>query len=192
MLDKRWLAEYTEQATDKLRERAKRYARKKALLVEYSGGRADEAYIEDTVEDAFTNTLLGISSWNPDKGVKLSSHIFLAIRSRIRHDWERAASLPHLSMEAAEETFQEVEGVLAETTPVSNAEEALLSTELIARLRKLAAGDREVLALLDAMQAGFLDRGALMGATGMSPRAYAAARSRLDRLLKKLPQSMAR
>lgn len=191
MRDSRWMAAYMKQATDELRERARRYARNKALLVEYSGGRADEAYVEDMVEDVFTNTLLGVLSWNPDRG-KLSSHVFLAIRSRIRHDWERAVSLPHVSMDAADETFQEVEDVLAETMPVTNAERALLSTEVIARLRKLAADDREVLVLLDAMCAGALDRGALMQATGMSARTYAAARSRLDRFVAELPQSMAR
>lgn len=192
MHDDNWMAAYREQATPALRQRAERFARYLARIVEYCGGRGDSAYVEDLVHDVYTDTLLGKLSWNPERKIKLARHIFLAIRSRVRHDYEHLATFPHASMDSLDEMQQaEIENALEETTPVAKPEVMRSIIEIVERLRELAAGDREVVALLDGMCAGVLERSALMEATGLSARAYDAARRRLDHLVAQLPQSAA-
>lgn len=188
MHDVQWLAAFREQATPELHSRVERFARSAARILESCGGRGDAAYVEDTIADVVSDTLLGRLAWDPSKNIRLSTHIFLAIRSRMRHDCERATVVPHVSMDEHNDAIQaEVEDALARATSVSNPEATRWTIEIVGRLRELAAGDREVLSLLDAMCAGSLERGAVIDATDLSARAYDAARRRLDHLVAQLP-----
>lgn len=178
------------EATPDLRRRAASYVRRTwAWILELNGVRADAAYIEDLVEDVLADTLLGTRAWDPNR-CSLRWHVVGAIDSRIGHELHRAKDRPHFSLEVLDETLvAAVEDALAAANPASNAEDALTAARVLAKLRELADGDREVLALLDAIGAGLVERADVMSATGMSLREYDAARNRLDRLVEDLPHS---
>jgi DNA-directed RNA polymerase specialized sigma24 family protein len=178
------------EATPGLRRRAASYVRHMwAWVLELNGVRADAAYIEDLVQDVLVDTLLGTRAWNPSR-CSLGWHVLGAIDSRIGHELHRAKDRPHFSLEVLDETLAAaVEDALAAANPASNAEDALMATWVLAKLRELAAGDREVLVLLDAICAGIVERADVMYATGMSLREYDAARNRMDRLVEELPHS---
>jgi hypothetical protein len=182
---------FTEQATAALRRKAAGYARRRARIVERSGGRGDAAYVEDMVEDVLADTLLGDLSWDPGR-MSLEKHVEIAIRSRTGHDWRRAQRLQHAPLEAlGESEMTEMEDALTRTRSVSQAEEMLATAQTLEKIRELAAGDRTVVALLDAICEGHIDRADLMQAAGMSKRAYRATRRRLDALLEELPHAVA-
>ncbi len=160
-----------------------------AWVLELNGVRAYAAYIADLVQDVLFDTLLGTRDWNPCR-CSLRWHVLGAIDSRIGHELDRAKHRPHFSFEVLNDALiVDVEDALAAANPASNPEDALLATQVLAKLRELAADDHEVLALLDAICAGLVERADVMSATGMSPRQYDAARNRLDRLVEELPQS---
>ena len=178
------------EATPDLRRRAASYVRHMwAWVLELHGVRADAAYIEDLVQDVLVDTLLGTRAWNPSR-CSLGWHVLGAIDSRIGHELDRAKHRPHFSFEVLNDALAvDVEDALAAANPASNPEDALLATQVLAKLRGLAADDHEVLALLDAICAGIVEHADVMSATGMSPRQYDATRNRLDRLVEELPHS---
>jgi hypothetical protein len=185
MHDDRWLTAFQEQVTPALRRRLESFTR--YLIDQRGGGHRDAAFLRETVADVLTDTMLGKLSWDPSRNTRLSSHLMRAIRSRVRRECERAAM--HISMEDLDEAqAAAVEDALAETAPSSSPAAARWSAQIVARLRELAVEDREVLSLLDAMCAGFLERARLMRHAGLSARAYKAARRRLGHLVAQLPQ----
>jgi len=182
----RRMAAFANEATDKLRRQAESFARRRSRVIEYSGGRADAVFVEELVQDVFTDVLVGELAWDPDRR-SLASRVFFTIKARTQQEWKRTCKFQHRSIDAGDDALAgDVENALAETAPASNPETARFVTEVVARIRELAADDRHVLALVDAMCAGLVDRADLMAATGISPREYGAARSRLDRILKDL------
>ena len=135
--------------------------------------------------------MTGVLRWDPDVR-PLLHHLSLAIWTRSNHDYERACkfrSVPlHLDGEDAPELIAEVETALHDQA--ASAEERMLANpERMSQLRELAAADPEASAILDAWEARACDRADVMAHTGMSARAYHAARGRLARLAKKLPRS---
>jgi hypothetical protein len=182
----RRIAAFANEATDKLRRQAESFARRRSRVIEYSGGRADAVFVEDLVQDVFTDVLIGDLPWDPDQR-SLASRVFFTIKARTQQEWKHTCKFQHRSIDAGDDALAgDVENALAGTAPVSNPETARFVTEVVARIRELAADDRHVLALVDAMCAGLVDRADLMSATGITPREYKAARSRLDRILKDL------
>src|SRR5262245_7165519 len=185
--DDEWADTVLREDTPGLRRRAASYVRHMwAWVLELNGVRADAAYIEDLVQDVLVDTLLGTRAWNPSR-CSLGWHVLGAIDSRIGHELDRAKHRPHFSLEVLNDALSvDMEDALAAANPASNAEDALLATQVLAKLRELAAGDHEVLAVLDAICAGIVERADVISATGMSPRQYDAARNRLDRLVEEL------
>jgi hypothetical protein len=160
-------------------------------MVERNGGRSDAGYAEEMVQDVLGDTWLGVVSWDPDR-ISLEQHVLSVIGSRTGHDNSRAKRFPHVSLEALDESeMGEVEDALAKTVSACTAEDALATARMLASARELASTDRKILALLDAIYAGYTERADLMRITGMSERAYRATRRRLAQLLENLPHSTA-
>jgi len=112
-----------------------------AVLAELKGGRADAAFIEDLVEDGLADTLLGRLSWDPEQR-SLRLHVRSAIHSRMWHDRQRAGRRPHFSLEVLNATLAtDLENALAAATPASNAEDALMTAQVVARLRELTCAE---------------------------------------------------
>jgi len=198
--DDQWLAAFARQATAALRRRALNVARGCIHKIEMSGGHVVSSQAEDLVDDALADTWLGRLSWDPVKR-DLMAHITSTVESHARHERKKAKKFPAASLDAFDEddeddraaaVWSEAEEALAANAPATNLTEMMCAIDVFDRVRALAAGDLEVLTLLDAMRAGAFERADLMQATGMSPRRYESARRRLDTLLRKLPPSMLR
>lgn len=198
--DEQWIAEFKRQATDRLRRRAINIARRCVQMIEWSGGLVASSYAEDLVGDVLADTWRGVLTWTPTPERTLLKHVISAVRSRARHTRKKAEKFPTASLDAHGEgedddcgaaLWADAEEALAARTPTTIASDMLVAIEMLDGLRVLATGDLEVLALLDAMRAGAVDRADLMHATGMSARRYESARRRLDTLLLELPTSMA-
>ena len=168
-----WIDAFKTQCTDALRLDLRAYARRRARGVGRAGARVDDAYADDLVANALADTLFGTVAWDP-AGKTLHQHAEDTIRYRTRHDRQRARRFSHAHLE------QDAIGIEA------SLDASIFAAEVIAQIRALAAGDRPVLAFLDAISAGAQKRTEIMEATRMSLKTFRNARDRLTRLVDEL------
>ena len=190
-----WLDEFTKQCTAAMRLDLREYAKRRAWGVGRAGGHVDDGYVDDLVADALADTLFGVVAW--DHAVKpLYQHVEDTIRYRTRHDRKRAVRYQHKRIDAptsaAERhvTYGMVEASLRRDHGGETAETAIFAQEVLAQIRALAAGDRDVLRYLDAIADGAHSRIEIMEATSMSSKAFRNARDRLGRLTEQLDQQV--
>lgn len=185
-----WIEAFEQQNTAELHQRALRFARSRARFVARAGGRGDEAYAYELVQDALADTLLGVLTWDPAV-VPLEVHVFGAIRSRTKNARIRALRFRHHSLDAvaggdSAAAMCEVESSLAATHGVPSPESVTFSGEVLDHVRGLAARDRDVLRILDAIEAGASEPAEIMSLAGMSEKTYKKARLRLGRVVDQL------
>src|SRR5262249_37641694 len=124
-------------------------------------------------------------------------HIHDVIKMRTHYDRKRARRFPHESIDAltpdgAAATMAEVEAALLERAPDAPnvldyaPSDPVLVAERVAKLRQLAAGDRAVVRLLDALASGAISKTDVMRAAALSNVEYDNARRRLRRLVMQL------
>jgi hypothetical protein len=155
--------------------------------VSNAGGFVDDYYINALVQDALTDTAIGVLRWDPEVG-DLELHLRDAIRARTSHDRQRARQFPHESIDvfavgAPHALLAEIETSLAEANDELHAALTRGAAERIAAVRERAARDSLVLQLIDAADAGATTRAQVMRLTGMSNTDYHNARARLGRLV---------
>jgi hypothetical protein len=186
-----WLREFEAQATTELYEKATRYATERARQIAEVGGHVDDDYVHEVVQAAFADTYIGTLTWTPC--ASLEQHVIHAIKSRTRHDRERAMERRHVSLNLQESTplVEEVEASLsaAQAGTVATAAARALASASMAVLRALASGrhDEDVLRLLDAFDDGVFAKQDILARTGISMRRYRNARNRLARYVQQLP-----
>jgi hypothetical protein len=186
-----WIEAFESQATDQLRKEAKRFARSRARFVAIAGGRVDDYYISSLVQDVLTDTLFGVLTWDPSSKA-LENHVFDAIQSRTSHDITRAKKLRHQSIDAfdarndASAAMTELESSLELDRQQPRPEALRFSAEVLAKLRDLAAEDKGVLRILDAVDEGAVEAKDIMHVAGMSKKTYHKARIRLGRIVLQL------
>ena len=189
-----WIEAFDQQNTDDLRKRAKRFARSRARFVARAGGRGDELYVAELVQDVLTDTLFGVLTWDPAV-VPLQAHVFGAIRSRTKNDRIRALRFRHQSIDAIaagdsatamSAAMCEVETSLAATRNTPSPESLTWSGEVLDHVRGLAAADAAILRILDAVEAGASEPCEIMSIASMSEKTYKKARLRLGRVVEQL------
>jgi hypothetical protein len=189
-----WIEAFDQQNTDDLRKRAKRFARSRARFVARAGGRGDELYVAELVQDVLTDTLFGVLTWDPAV-VPLQAHVFGAIRSRTKNDRIRALRFRHQSIDAfgagdsstaMAAAMCEVETSLAATRAAPSPESLTWSGEVLDHVRGLAAEDAAILRILDAVEAGASEACEIMSVASMSEKTYKKARLRLGRVVEQL------
>ena len=189
-----WIEAFDQQNTDDLRKRAKRFARSRARFVARAGGRGDELYVAELVQDVLTDTLFGVLKWDPAV-VPLQAHVFGAIRSRTKNDRIRALRFRHQSIDAMaagdsatamSAAMCEVETSLAATRTAPSPESLTWSGEVLDHVRGLAAEDAAILRILDAVEAGASEPCEIMSVASMSEKTYKKARLRLGRVVEQL------
>jgi len=183
--DEAWIDAFTAQCTDALRLKAKRYAKRRARGVGRAGGHVDDYYVRELVQDALTDTLLGVLAWNPN-ATPLENHVLDVIKSRTRHARKHAARYQRAGLDSSTPTVRrEIETCLgADHRPDLDA--ALFAGEVLARLRKLAHADASVLRLLDAMEGGAQTKAEILELGNLSAKSYRNARDRLSRLVRSM------
>ena len=193
-----FLAEFERQAKRDELEVVYRYAAARTPMVARAGGRSDEAYAEEVVQDALGDTVMGVLRWEPEKRT-LAQHLIRTIRARTHKDAMRSRQFEHLPLvdrddddalesdPVAEEAALIVDDARA-ATPFQRA----VAADVMATLRRNAAEDASVLAMLAAYEQGADSREDVMRMTGMLAATYRNARRRLATLVAKLPAILRR
>ena len=168
-----------------------RYAMARIPMVAKAGGRSDQGYAEEMVQDALGDTIMGGLRWDPEKRT-LAQHLIRAIRFRTKDEALRVSRFRHHALvSAADDESCDVhpiaeEASLAVAVPATR-EQRAVAAEIMLVLRRRAAGDDRVLDLLDSFEDGATSRDDVMHLTGMSAAAYKNARRRLALLVEQLP-----
>ena len=188
-----WIDAFEAQCTEKLMQRARRYAERRARGL---GRTTDGVYAGELVQDALTDTAIGVLYWDPSAKT-LQRHIHDAIKTRTNHDRAHALKFPHEGLEVLNpdgeaEILAEADAALLERAQIESDETTELAAERLARLRQLARTDRAVLRLLDAFAMNATSRADVMRIAGLSAVAYDNARRRLRRLVVQLSNQSSR
>ena len=172
---------FAEQATAKLIADAEAYARRRARGLSKCGS-VECQLASDLVGDALHDTFEGIVRWDPRRK-PLLQHINDVVRQRTHNLLRRAERYPHTSTSEVDVAVIEARLSAVESNPrlISLAEEVLET------LRRCATNDADVLALLDAYEAGAVKKTQVMQGCAMPAAAYARARKRLTRMLDDCP-----
>lgn len=192
-----WIDAFDQQNTDDMRKAAKRFARSRARWVAQAGGRGDDAYAEELVQDALTDTLFGSLAWDP-AAKPLLQHVRDVVRFRTKDARLRAARFRHQSMDAldprkdASAAMTEIESCLSLDHQVASAESIAFSSQVLGHIRDAAAEDNAIARIMDAIEAGASEPADIMSVAGMSEKTYRKARLRLSRLAKQLPNHLLR
>jgi hypothetical protein len=185
-------AAFDKQAKPKLLETLYRVTR--ARMVAFAGRNEDvnDADIDDMMMGVITDTLDGKLSWDYNNK-PLLCHLADAVQYRVRDEaharWRETARVMPLDEDTTDVSLGE--GSLAGAIIVRPDETCALrrvADKLVAELRALIAGDRDVELVFDAIVTKrALERVDIMKETGLSKKAYKNARARLDRTLLRLP-----
>jgi len=177
-----WSDAFAAQCTASLHAEVRRYAITDLRMT------SDDA--QDIVQRALVDTLSGARRWNPAER-SLLDHVRATVWSRFRCDqatatrWHQVAFDPGAAESSAHAVHAEVEAALATRANEAAAEEEM--DEYLDQLRDIAADDREVLAILDAVDAGARNRAEVLTHAGLSLATYRNASLRLSRFRKRLP-----
>jgi hypothetical protein len=188
-----WIDAFEAQCTEKLMQCARRYAERR---VRGLGRITDSIYARELVQDALTDTAIGVLYWDPSAKT-LQRHIHDAIKTRTNHDHAHALKFPHEGLEVLNpdeesEILAEVDAVLLERAQVESDEPTEWAAERLARLRQIASGDRAVLRLLDAFAMNATSKADVMRIAGLSAVDYDNVRRRLRRLVVQLSNQSSR
>jgi hypothetical protein len=142
---------------------------------------------DQLVHDAITDTLSLVVGW--DRRIQMEMHLYNVIRWRISNGIRRANTRGSVSLETVD-TENDVAMASRDSEPETSLARAQVTQRLYQVTRARAAGDPEVLSMLDAYHAEVSERRAVMAWTGMTLPAVVNARRRLDRLLAGLPAEL--
>jgi DNA-directed RNA polymerase specialized sigma24 family protein len=163
------------------------YARQRARLVARYRTIDEHSYAADLVQDVIVDTWAGVLAWDPAR-VDLKGHVRRAIKSRSRHAYLRAKRRPHQTLDLDEPPI--AAEIVEHEARREREDLRRRATAIIEALRELAAGDREVLLLIEAYEAAVSKRAEVLELTGLTMRQYKAARERLTRLRDSLPHDL--
>ena len=192
-----WIDAFEAQNTQELRKRALRFARSRARVVARAGGRGDDLYVSELVQDVLTDTLFGVLGWDP-AAISLEGHVFGAIKCRTKNERIRALRFRHHSLDAidasdsttsgmAAAVIAEVESSLAAGgTAAPSVESQMFSAEVLEHVRGLAERDAAILRIVDAIAQGASAPSEIMALAQMNEATYKKARLRLSRLVEQL------
>lgn len=185
-----WIDAFDQQNTSELRKKAHRFARSRARFVARAGGRGDDLYVAELVQDVLTDTLFGVLTWDPAV-VPLEVHVIGAIRCRTKNDRIRALRFRHQSLDAvgaadSSAAMCEVEMSLAQSRSTPSPESLTFSAEVLDHVRGLAAQDSAIQRIVDAIELGASEPAEIMSVASMSEKTYKKARLRLGRVVEQL------
>lgn len=180
--------EFAEQLTDKLRNAALRFAKRRMVMVRKAGGRVDQLYAHELVQDALTDTWVGDAPWIPAQR-PLLDHVRGLIRKRTSKEVAAAQRRPHVSITADEDVGAAVDDAQSKVMHGSADRTVLASVTaaVIEQLRQLAADDPVATSILDAWEDDAVERREVMARTGLSAADYKVGRARLSYLIPSLP-----
>lgn len=182
-----WIEAFHAQYSGALTQLIGRYAARRV-----SGARKDATsggYARELVLRVLGDTLLGKPPWDPDT-TPLADHLRAVIKSRTEADWDpsegpRRVSIDAVTRDGRSPVRDAADRALYERLPDPRAKENAAAA--LVELRRRAAGDAEVLALIEAKARDAKSRAEVMRLTGFSEQQYRSARRRLNRILTESP-----
>jgi hypothetical protein len=191
-----WLAVVRKALTDEVCGVALRYAWGRVEMMKRAEVVVQEGEAAALANDAVADTLTRVRVWDPDR-VKLTTHLCGVIRSRTNARMARVRKIRHESIhEGAEDEGGEAEiaASLAVADDADRADAALadldLATKVVEHLRRAAAGDDEVIALLDSYAAGVTVRPDVLARLGWDLPRFVNVKRRLSSLVRSLPTEL--
>lgn len=189
--DEAWIDAFAKQCTDEMQLHAQRYATRRAQYIARAGGHPECDYGRTIVQDVISDTLTGKVAWEPS-AKSLHQHTIDTIKYRTRNDRVRARRYQVHRIDAFG-TGREpasVRGEYEASLAIERGEEAPdaahASSEMLACVRREAAGDKLVLAFVDAVIDGALTRTEIRERANLTFKQYRTARERLQRMMLKL------
>jgi hypothetical protein len=181
-----WIQQFKKQCNQSLMTGLNNYARTRAFGVAHSGRKVDDYYARELVLDAIGDTWMGVVSWDPSR-FTLKHHLLRVIDGHSDKHAKHAVAHPHQAIgddckesRAAERDASEQVG-----DPLLPAKR-VYACETLAKIRELAAGDKDVLRILDAYDAGATTKEDVLEKAKMKDRTYHNAYGRLRRIIRNL------
>ncbi len=163
--------------------------------------RVDPHKATDLVNAAIVATCDGVRVWDPNART-LRRHLEQTINSRLWHECERLRRRRHITLDTAsvddsqDECAVDVEMSLRTEDPRTRPDGRLAQRQVRARvfhsLRAQAAGDDELLAFLDAYEAGHTREGEAMARLNLTERGFDNIVRRFRTLRKHIPDALRR
>jgi len=195
-IDPRTLEAFEKQMTRTVAARAIEYGKRRAQMLRAAGCAAAEDEGEILVNDAVADTLTGVVIWDHERQ-ELGAHLRDVIRTRTWNQMKRARRLGHVSLDD-DDSESASHGVATASMAGEHApdrpDDVVSDRDVIAKffvaLADRAAGDADVLALLDPYREGVVERRDVIEGSGISAVAFVNARRRLDRMLADMPDEL--
>jgi hypothetical protein len=183
------------QITAERRRKILRYAARRARMVAEAGCPVASDEPDILVTDAIADTLTGVVTW--DRRYHLSYHLCSVVRTRTWNQIARAKRQRRVSLEVMDDreelsAVEYVAGLDAPRRPDALLAAAHVTHELYDTVRRHAARDAALLALLDAYALGCAKPREVMRLTRMTRAEFVNARRRLDRALVQMPVALRR
>lgn len=176
-----------EQNTSEFRVEAHRFAEARMRYVRDVGQPVPENYAIELVDDAITDTRVGIARWDPAR-CSLLVHIRGVIRERTAKEVRRGRRFPHVSIHVTANGFSDALYVEHLSNPENSSVAFIgLVFRIASELRMITHSDANAQMVLKCWDMGIVERGAVMARTGLTLAAYKATRKRLFSLSKRLP-----
>jgi hypothetical protein len=187
-------AVFDEQCHDDAIARTRLWAEKRVQWLFSIGVDLEGEDAGSLIQAALCDVLAGVEPWDPTR-FSLGRYVFQIIRARTSKMATRGRPVPIALDDLDERTVDEAlerdwtDGVAAADSLLDACRASEGTHRLLAMLRKLAVGDRDVQHVMRALAQG--SSGAdLLHATGLTRGRYLAARRRLDRLAKRIPVAL--
>jgi hypothetical protein len=185
-----WRTQFDKQLTDNLVERVLKQATLLIRQVQRDTPWRDQLGPDDRLNNILMKLLEGKLTWDPER-VNLEGLLLGAISREIAHEVRHAKKFPHVSVDDEsrnqERLEEEASDALAAQRESKHEEPVEPCWSLFVReMRKHAAGDVGVLAIVDAYAKRATTRAEVMKLSGISKTAYHAAYQRMVRVAKKL------
>lgn len=191
-----WLAVVRSALSDEVCGVALRYAWGRVELMKRADVVVQENEAAALANDAVADTLTRVRVWHPER-VKLATHLCGVIRSRTNARMARVRKIRHESIHEGDEDEggeAEIAASLAVADGAERMDAKLAHMELAGRvlehLRRAAAGDDEVIALLDSYAAGVTVRPEVLARLAWDLPRFANVKRRLNYLVRSLPTEL--
>jgi hypothetical protein len=179
-----WMAGFESQTGDKAIGALVRFARGRLRGVAKLGGVVDALTPREMILDILGDVFEGTLTWSPERE-PLRSVVERTIHSRTYYLRKHAVQYKRTSIDGAtRETLAEIERI--GEPDVLTVEERDLVRRVLKELRDRAAGDADVVRLIDAYEHGARDKADVMEIARMSGRVYDRSRKRLNRFIGQL------
>jgi hypothetical protein len=181
-----WIQQFKKQCTQSLITGLNKYAHTRMLAVAHCGRKVDDYYTRELVLDAIGDTWMGVVRWDPSR-FTLKHHLVRVIDGHSHKHAKHAIAHPHdaLGDDCSESRAAERDA----SEQVADAELAakrVYASETLTTIRGLAAGDKDVLRILDAYDAGATTKEDVLLIAKMKDRTYHNAYCRLQRIIRNL------